>query len=289
MKNCDMVYRSLEIIEGELKSEINVYSLSEKFGFSLYYFSRLFKGVTGHNLKSYILNRQISEGYSDIIKSDKKIIEIAFDYGFSTPESFSRAFYKIIGINPSKLRSNREFKPLSLLKPLTKVSIEINRQIVKKEPDLVTLDEILLVGIPFYYDLSQKNDLSEPWGHLVKSLSLIPNRKTPERYYQMQYWFPDQDPNFFYFFISVEVNKIDELPVQFTSKIIPEQSYLRFKHRGLANTVGFTYEYIYNTFLPQTEYKLPHLYNFEFYGDEYKGPYNEDSISEVYIPIESPN
>lgn len=278
MKNCDMVYRSLEIIENELRSEINVYSLSEKFGFSLYYFSRLFKGVTGYNLKSYILNRQITEAYSDIFKGDKKIIDIAFDYGFSTPESFTRACYKIIGINPSKLKFNREFNPISLLKPLTRISIEISKQIVKKEPDLVKLEEIQLVGIPFYYNLSHKNDLSEPWENLIKNLHLIQNKKSPEKYYQTQYWFPEQETNFLYFFIAVEINKIDELPVQFTSKIIPEQSYLRFKHKGVANSVGYTYDYIYNTYLPETEYKLPHLYNFEFCGDEYLGPYNAESV-----------
>ena len=73
--------------------------------------------------------------------------------------------------------------------------------------------------------------------------------------------------------------------IQFTAKILPKQTYLRFFHHGLANKVGYTYKYIYETWLPDTEYKLPHLYNFEYYGDGHKGPYNEDSVSEIYIPV----
>ncbi|MDA3901511.1 MAG: hypothetical protein PF637_13465 [Spirochaetes bacterium] len=53
-----------------------------------------------------------------------------------------------------------------------------------------------------------------------------------------------------------------------------------------ANLVGNTYKYIYETFLPETEYKLPYLYNFEQYGERSLGPDNEESISEIYIPIE---
>ena len=78
---------------------------------------------------------------------------------------------------------------------------------------------------------------------------------------------------------------MEKIPVHFTAKIIPRQKYLRFFHRGLSARVGETYRYIYEKWLPQSEYRLPYQYNFEFYGELYKGPCTEDSISEIYIPV----
>ncbi|MCP4177094.1 MAG: helix-turn-helix transcriptional regulator, partial [bacterium] len=98
MKNREIIYESLKLIENNLKSDMTVYAISQHYNYSLYYFSKLFKGVTGFSPKSYILNRKISESVKDVLESDKKIIEIAFDYGFSNPESYSRAFNKFLGI-----------------------------------------------------------------------------------------------------------------------------------------------------------------------------------------------
>ncbi|MBN1501846.1 MAG: AraC family transcriptional regulator [Spirochaetes bacterium] len=286
MKNKDIVYSALELIEENLKSDIDVCSVSQKFGFSLYYFSRLFKGITGYTLKDYILLRKISESYNDLIKTDKKIIDIAFEYGFGTHESYSRAFNRIIGLNPSRARRQERFSPENLISPLSGNIIENRRRKTLLEPEKVELEEIQLIGIPFYFDLALQNDLSKPWANLSANAFLIENRLIPEKYYQLQYWFADQEPDLFYFFIAVQVEKIENIPLQFTAKIIPKQKYLKFLHKGRSNTVGLTYQYIYNTYLPETDFRLPYLYNFELYGNTFLGPCNDDSVSEIYIPYE---
>ena len=285
MKNKEVIFKALDLIEQNLRSEMTVLEISQKSEFSFYYFSRLFKGITGISPKTYMLNRKITESSNDILETDKKIIEIAFDYGFNTPESFSRSFQKITGINPSQLRKNRQLEKKKLLQPITKEKIEYRAKIPDQEPELVTVDSILLVGIPFYYDLKWKNDLSLQWEIFLNNISLIPDRIVPEKYYQLQYWFHDQDPDSIFFFIAAEVTSINEIPIQLTAKILPKQQYLKFYHKGFSNKIGYTYQYIYEKWLPETEYKLPYLYNFEHYGKEHKGPYNEESISEIYIPV----
>lgn len=285
MKNREVIFNALDLIEKNLKSEMSVFAISQKFDFSFYYFSRLFKGITGISPKAYMLNRKISEAANDILETEKKIIEIAFDYGFSTPESFSRAFQKIIGINPSQLRKDREFQKNKLMQPITKEKIDYSEKNQNQEPELITLDSLYLVGIPFYHDLKLKNDLSSQWQVLLQNISRIPSRIIPEKYYQVQYWFQDQEMDSIFFFIAAEVTSLNEIPIQFTAKILPEQQYLKFYHKGLSNKIGYTYQYIYEKWLPESEYKLPYLYNFEHYGKEHKGPYNKESTSEIYIPV----
>ena len=286
MNNRELIYQSLDVIEKNLKSNMSVYTVSKELGFSIYYFSRIFKGITGLTPKNYMLGRKITESVNDILNTEKMIIEIAYDYGFGTPESFSRAFQKIMGINPSEIRKSGKADRCRLVQPVTRERIERIKIKPENEPELVELGPIRLIGIPFYYELWEKDDLSNPWQNLIDNISAIPDKIIPEKYYQVQYWFPEQDQGSIFFFIALEVNSFKEIPMQFTAKTLPRIQYLKFQHKGLSNTVGYTYRYIYEEWLPESNYKLPYLFNFEYYGDRYKGPYNEDSISEIYIPVD---
>jgi AraC family transcriptional regulator len=286
LSNRELIYRSLALIEENLRSDMSVYDISRRLGFSLYYFSRLFKGITGVSPKSYILHRKITESVRDVMKTDARIIDIAYMYGFGTPESFTRAFQRIMGANPSDIRKERTADRGRLLCPITREKIEHRRHVVKKEPELVEMGPIYLVGLPFYYELGQADDLSSPWQKLIENIAAIPDRIIPEKYYQVQYWFADQDEGSIFFYIALEVHSFNDIPIQFTAKVLPRQTYLKFLHKGFSNKVGLTYQYIYEEYLPETDYKLPHLFNFEYYGPEHKGPYNEESVSEIYIPVE---
>ncbi|MCG8572928.1 MAG: AraC family transcriptional regulator [Spirochaetes bacterium] len=286
MNNRERIYQSLNLMEENLKSNMNVYNISQELGFSFYYFSRLFKAITGLSPKTYLLNRKITQSIKDVCNKKTKIIDIAFKYGFSTPESFSRAFQKVTGYNPSNLRKTGKIDKAKLQTPLTKEKLENYNIINRIEPELVETGPICLVGIPFYYKFKWQEDLSKPWQNLIDHVSFIKNRIKPERYFQVQYWFANQSGDSIFFFLAVETSTIDNIPIQFTAKVLPKQKYLKFFHKGLSNRVGYTYQFIYENWLLESDYQLPHLYNFEFYGDQYLGPYNEESISEIYIPIE---
>lgn len=286
MNNRELIYQSLDLIENSLKDNISIHTLAKDLGFSIYYFSRLFKGITGLTPKNYMLCRKITESVSDILNTEKTMIDIAYDYGFGTPESFTRAFQKVIGSNPSDIRKTGKVDRCKLIQPITRERIERTVFLPKNEPELVELGPIQLIGIPFYFELCNKDDLSNPWQNLIDNAAAIPDKKIPEKFYQVQYWFPDQEHDSMFFFIALEVNSFQEIPIQFTAKTLPRLKYLKFLHKGYSNKVGYTYRYIYEEWLPESDYKLPYLFNFEYYGDQHKGPYNEDSISEIYIPVD---
>ncbi|MEN1760347.1 AraC family transcriptional regulator [Anoxynatronum sibiricum] len=287
MNNRELILQSIQIIETNLRSKISVLDISKDLGFSFYYYSRLFKSITGHSPKSYILARKITESARELMATDKRIIDIALDYGFGSAEAYTRAFFKMMRQNPSDMRREGIADRRLLLQPITERTLKKNEHVLDKEPEIVFLEDIKLVGIPFYYDLSLKNDLSEQWSMLTENLTAIPSLKKPLEFYQMQFWFPDQDTDSLFFYVAVAVSEIDRIPIQLTAKIIPAQTYYKFRHKGLANQVGHTYRYIYEEWLPATDRKLPGHFNFEYCGKENLGPYNENSISEIYIPAQN--
>lgn len=287
MTNKEVILKSIQFIEANLKKDINVFEVSREVCYSLYHFIRLFQSITGYSPKNYIQQRRLSEAAIELRDTEKKVVDIAYDYQFGSPESFSRAFRNQFKINPTEVRKGFSLTTLPLMKAITSDYIYQSDKLRNEPPLLIECKERLLVGTSFFIDNEKEiNDLSREWRLFLNEVHTIRNVIKPEKYYQVQYWSNNQDLNGMYFFIGVEISHLEDLNPLFVLKTIPAGRYLQFTHKGLANKVGYTYKYIYNQFLPNTDYRLNKPFNFEFYGEKCLGPYNENSESEIYIPVE---
>ena len=287
MTNKDIILKSIKYIEKNLKDEISVLDMAGSANYSLYHFIRLFQSVTGYSPKIYLQRRRLSEALIELQNADKKIIEIAFDYQFNSHEAFSRAFKKRFGINPKNVKDGHSSLNLRILNPIDDNYLFQSEKARNGPPQVIELHRKYLTGISFFLANDCKVcDLSRQWDQLRREVDTIKDRLKPERFYQVQYWSDKQDLEGLYFFIGVEVKSIKDVRPEFVVKILPQSRYLKFIHKGLANKVGYTYNYIYNQFLPETEYKLTKPFSFEFYGEKCLGPYNPESESEIYIPIQ---
>jgi len=287
MTNKDIILKSVQFIENNLKKELSVLDMAGSVHYSLYHYIRLFQSITGYSPKTYLQQRRLSEALKELKSTDQKIIEIAFDYQFNSHEAFTRSFKKHFGINPKQIKEGVSYSNLPFVNPIDDDYLYQSKMAGKELPQAAELPQKFLTGISFFLgDDSKINDLSKEWGQFMQEVHTIKNRLQPERFYQVQYWSDEQDLGGLYFFIGVEVSDINEVQPQFVVKIIPNARYLRFIHKGLANKVGYTYKYIYNQFLPETDYKLTKPFNFEYYGEKCLGPNNPESESEIYIPIE---
>jgi AraC family transcriptional regulator len=287
MTNKEIIIKATAFIEANLKNEIDNFKVAQEICYSLYHFIRLFQSVTGFSPKNYIQQRRLTEAAYELQNSTKKIADIAYDYQFGSPEAFSRAFRKQFNVNPSDVRIGYSLTSLALVIPITTEYIYQSDKVRRIPPELVTMEEKTLVGISFFIrDESEDNDFSKEWSRLINEVNSVKHKTLPERYCQVQYWSEKQELGGLYFFIGVEVQMLEDLNPLFVVKIIPKGKYLRFIHKGFSNKVGYTYKYIYTQFLPDTDYKLTKPFNYEYYGEKYKGPFNEQSESEIYIPVE---
>ena len=78
--------------------------LSQKLGYSEYYTSRKFREISGMQFRDYLRYRRLAFALKEVRDTDKGILEIAMDYGFSSNEAFTRAFKDAYGIAPSEYR-----------------------------------------------------------------------------------------------------------------------------------------------------------------------------------------
>lgn len=83
---------------------ITLDDIAEQFGFSSYYFSRLFKSATGYNFTEYLTLQRVKRAQLLLADSDMNITEIAFSSGFKSISSFNRAFRQFRGCAPRDYR-----------------------------------------------------------------------------------------------------------------------------------------------------------------------------------------
>jgi len=102
----DHIQLMIDWIEDNLKNEFSLDKLSNYMGYSPYYCSFKFQQVTGISIRRYILLRKLYLSTEDLA-NDRKIIDIAFDYDYSSQEAYSRAFKTVFGINPRQFQVNK--------------------------------------------------------------------------------------------------------------------------------------------------------------------------------------
>ncbi len=83
---------------------------------------------------------------------------------------------------------------------------------------------------------------------------------------------------------AIEVSSEEGLPEGFETLMIPKGLYAVFPYKGAASAGGPFYQYIYGTWIPNSEYQIDSRPHFEILSDKYKND-DPDSEEDIYIPI----
>lgn len=96
----------LTYIERHVQEEISSAKLELILNFSRRHIRQIFRVASGIPLARYIKSRKIAHAAMEIMLSKKSLTEIAFAYGFESYDTFTRAFRREIGVNPSLYRNS---------------------------------------------------------------------------------------------------------------------------------------------------------------------------------------
>ena len=145
------IQNAINYIEDNITAELDYDAIAKESFSSSFHFQRVFSILCGYTLGEYIRNRRLSLAGTELVCSNAKVIDIAYKYGYETPESFAKAFQKFHGITPSQARSSgaklKSFSRLSLKLSLEGGSI-MNYRIEEKNAMLLTGYKRRFTGSP---------------------------------------------------------------------------------------------------------------------------------------------
>ncbi len=96
---------AVDYIESNLAGDIDMRIAASKACCSEYHFTRFFSFITDMPLSEYIRSRRLTLAGFMLQKSAVKVIEIANMFGYTSPNSFTRAFEAMHGVTPSGARN----------------------------------------------------------------------------------------------------------------------------------------------------------------------------------------
>lgn len=174
------VQRMQDYIQGNMEREISLSDLARAALFSPWYSYRLFRDQLDLTPTEYIRKYRLSLAARRLREGGERVIDVAFDLGFANVDTFTRAFYREFGLNPSDYMKNPV--PIALFIPygakyraLRKEQIDVTNiqpifiQVIRKPERLCIIKRAVNAEDYFPYCEEVSCDV---WGILMSMHSL---------------------------------------------------------------------------------------------------------------------
>lgn len=279
---------AIDCIEEHLTDNVDYNEIAKRACMSNFYFQRIFTVLCGYTLGDYIRYRRLTLAGIDLQKNKCKVIDVAFKYGYESPESFTRAFQKFHNITPSQAKSDgaklNHFSRLSV-NLILKGGNVMNYSIEEKSAFTV-LEKVEKHSI---VDEVNKNTIPEFWtrSHNDGTIkTIVDSLYESEDVLGICYGNIPTDAKTFDYGISGKCRKDIKVPDGFRLNTIPSRTWIIFECNGaMPNAIQETWHKICSEFFPTSEYKPTYEMDIEVYP---KGDMNSENYkSYIWIPIKN--
>lgn len=110
---------SIAYIENHLLEDIHAEEVALAQHISSFYLQKGFRIMTGYSIGEYIRYRRLYCAALEALSSSVKIVDMAYKYGYESPENFEKAFRRFHGVSILQLRKEpmkmKIFLPLKLV------------------------------------------------------------------------------------------------------------------------------------------------------------------------------
>ena len=283
---------ALAYIEANLDGVIDGKEISKITFYSPYQFQKIFTAMSGIPLSEYIRNRRLDRAAFDLRNTDETVGDIALKYGYDSPTAFNRAFQRLHGIAPSRVRTEKglqlkAYPPMQFqlcIKGATVMKYRIVEQkafrlVGYKLPTMRMKNFEQFKEIPKFWDEHFAN------GNFAKLMSINLSEKHDNGRVDGVLGIcvvPDIDSDALDYYIATAYEK--EAPEGMEELIVPDCTYAVFECRGkIPFSVQDMTRRLYGEWLPNSGYEWANAPDIERYFDG--DPTSEDYVCELWLPV----
>ena len=169
--------------------------------------------------------------------------------------------------------------------------------------ELVEREAITLAGMSYYGPLtgegwSRENPIGQLWNRFNKFFDQTPSFSekhavNPAVGYEISIWNEEelQASKCFYVFVGIEVDRLDDMPLELVGKVLPASTYAHLIPKGQEITAWEAT--LYEEWLPGSGYQLSARGDYNFQIQAYEegrfkglGDLIEESEIDVFVPVE---
>lgn len=275
MDHLESVSEAVEYIETHIKDRLTLNGIAKEAMMSRYYFHRVFRLIVNRSLMEYIRLRRLTLSAADIA-ANKKILDVALDYGFNSEETYIRAFKKAFKMTPGEFKkTGKNLVLFERWEPADTNLVKLSKGSIF-EPAIVYKNSVLIKGIECHTTFEDNFKDRTVWDTCYKMVregrQQIPNIKNPQYLYGIVQ-FKDFKTRFDYF-AGFEVTE-SGTPADLRELNIAANKYAVFKYIGNISPMDFSpdctreiYRYALDIWLPHSGYTLSGNYLIEFFDEK---------------------
>lgn len=289
-----VIQRVVDEIENRLGEDLKFSTVARLSNFSEFHFHRVFQFIVGLPVMDYVRKRRLVLAAQRVAYSKDKLLDIALDCGFGTPESFIRAFRKMYGTTPGEYRKSGIRPPA-----YPKVNVLQRRYNpylggIRMDHRIVTKPGFDVIG----YSIRTRNADGQNNRDIPAFWQRYMQEKMGENLHKLaisnaEYGICgdfDLESGEFSYMIGVEVGEGAEAQEGTIKRHYPEQTYAVFTTPKVgsdrfAESIQNTWMAIFSEWFPHSGYEHSGASEFEYYDERCWQDRNELLEMDIYIPV----
>lgn len=277
----ESLQKAIDFMEEHLLDNLTIEDIAKQANISPFHFQRTFMILIDISVGEYLRRRRLTLAAQELSTTNCKIIELAYKYGYDTPESFSKSFRKQHGVTPSDARKGN-----GKLQSYNRLMIQVNLK--GAEPmkyKIIEKDAFQVIGIKEKISCATKDTdavIPKLWskantdgtidllahlnnGQMKGLLGITDNYQEIENV--MDYW------------IATAFN--GDVPDGFSSLDIPAAKWAVFEVQGpIPEAIVSTWKQIFSEWFPSNGFEHAAIASLEVYIGDYPNP-----SCEIWVPI----
>jgi AraC family transcriptional regulator len=288
----ERLLRVLVHIQEHLDEPLALEALARLACLSPYHFHRVFSGMTGETLAGHIRRLRLERAAGRLKLCSSPVVQIAFEAGYETHESFTRAFHAAFGLSPARFRRLKGAR--ALIKASSGVHYRDRKHPrsfraaqLKGKPMNVAIKHIKPMRVAFMRHVGPYGEVGNTWERLMMVLGKEGWLGGGCQCLGLCHDDPAVTPaDKIRYDACVTVDRAFRAAGEIGVQVVPGGDYAVMTHFGPYDNLGASYEKLLGQWVPRSGRRLRATPSFEIYLNSPDSTEPPDLVTDIYAPLE---